>query len=145
MAITIEVSRGRYIRHLRDKTGMNQRELMVKVNELLPDTEQKTHQWFAAIEVDRIGKMSVPMAIALKVVLGADLGSLGVTADELDAHRRLLAMADDPPGKPKNRPRGQPKRSSRCIPDPGSGRLTPPLKCAAFNAAQSWGGWYAYR
>lgn len=145
MAITIEVSRGRYIRHLRDKTGMNQRELMVKVNELLPETEQKTHQWFAAIEVDRIGKMSVPMAIALNVVLGADLGSLGITAAEIEAHRRLLAMLDDPPSVSlPNRGRDRPKRSNTCISDRVIARPNAPLKCQPLGGTLLWGRGNAY-
>lgn len=119
MAITIEVSRGRYLRHLRDRAGINQRDLIRQVNDLLPDNERKTHQWFAAVEVDRIGKISVPMAIALHHVLGAEIEDLGVTNAEVDAHRRVLALLDVPPAlhekRPRGRPRKQAKRSSSCI------------------------------
>ena len=145
MAVTIEVSKGRYLRHLREQAGYNQRALTAALNDLLPQSERKTHQWYAALETDTVTKMSVPMALALRQLVGADLDVLGVTGEELDQYRRLFSTIDDPPAQRKNRSRGQPKRPSRCIPDPGSGRLTPPLKCAAFNAAQSWGGWYAYR
>ena len=88
MAVTIEVSRGRYLRHLREQAGYNQRALIDAANDLLP-----------------VG--------ALRQLVGADLDELGVKTDEVARYQRLFSTLDDPPGQPKNRSRGQPKSSFR--------------------------------
>lgn len=146
MAIQIEVTRGRYLRHLREAQGVGVRDATDRMNALLPSTEQVSHSWLFQTEKDNPRmKMSVLKALALHRVLGADPLLMGLPVDDFAALKLLTEDVSDLPARRVNRPRGQPKLRSRCIPDPCSARPTPPLLCAPFNAAQSWGGWHAYR
>lgn len=116
MAITIEVTRGRYLRHLRDRKHMTIREASDAMNALLPTDQRVTHTWLFQLEADSgRSKMTVLRALALQQVLGADLVHLEVSAADMQAVMALVngRSEDLPPRRP--RPRGQPKRSSSCI------------------------------
>jgi hypothetical protein len=146
MAITIEVTRGRYLRHLRDRRQMTIREASDAMNALLPTDQRVTHTWLFQLEADSgRSKMTVLRALALHQVLGADLAHLEIPADDLQAVRLLMAGVDDGTFKRPNRPRGQPKRSSSCIVPRRSACPTGSVTSVPFAATHCKGWVRAYR
>ena len=141
MAITIEVSRGRYIRHLRETQRKTLRDATDGMNALLPSTERVTHAWLFQVEKDNPKmKMSALKALALHQVLGADAALLGVPNDDFAALAQLTSNADDLPALSNNRGRDRPKRSSSCIAYPVQARPSLPLVCRISNAPLVAGG-----